>query len=46
MLSKSSFGWPLIIGGSMKAAYDLALLRLFRDVRPPEELAAGAVEQR
>ena len=40
MLSKSSFGWPLVVGGTMKAAYDLALLRLFRDVRPPEELAA------
>jgi MFS family permease len=46
MLSKSSFGWPLIVGGTTKAAYDLALLRLFRDVRPPEELAARAVEQR
>ena len=39
MLAKTSFGWPLIIGGTLKAAYDLALLRLFRDVRPPEELA-------
>ena len=46
MLSKSSFGWPLVVGGTMKAAYDLALLRLFRDVRPPEELATRAVEQR
>jgi MFS family permease len=39
MLAQTSFGWPLIIGGALKAAYDLALLRLFRDVRPPEELA-------
>ena len=39
MLAKTTFGWPLIIGGTLKAAYDLTLLRLFRDVRPPEELA-------
>jgi MFS family permease len=39
MLAQTSFGWPLIIGGTLKAAYDLALLRLFRDVRPPEEIA-------
>ena len=39
MLAQTSFGWPLIIGGTLKAAYDLALLRLFHDVRPPEELA-------
>jgi predicted MFS family arabinose efflux permease len=27
LLDKSSFGWPLIIGGTMKATYDLLLLR-------------------
>jgi predicted MFS family arabinose efflux permease len=37
LLSASSFGWPLIIGGLMKITYDLLLLQLFRDVRPPEE---------
>jgi MFS family permease len=37
MLEHSRFGWPLILGGVLKAGYDLALLRLFRDVRPPEE---------
>lgn len=37
MLSKTTFGWPLIIGGSIKATYDLLLLRQFRDIRPPEE---------
>jgi MFS family permease len=42
MLAQTSFGWPLIIGGTLKAAYDLALLRLFRDVRPPEEVAPAA----
>jgi MFS family permease len=31
--------WPLIICGTLKIAYDLALLRTFRDVRPPEELS-------
>ena len=27
LLDKTSFGWPLIIGGTMKATYDLLLLR-------------------
>jgi hypothetical protein len=26
MLQHSSFGWPLIVGGAMKAAYDVLLL--------------------
>ena len=39
MLGQSTFGWPLVIGGVIKAAYDLLLLRQFRDVRPPEELS-------
>jgi MFS family permease len=37
MLSASSFGWPLICAGALKIAYDLALLRQFQDIRPPEE---------
>jgi predicted MFS family arabinose efflux permease len=37
MLGRSTFGWPLVIGGSIKATYDLLLLHQFRDVRPPEE---------
>lgn len=40
MLQHSSFGWPLVIGGTLKIAYDLALLAMFRDVRPPEEIGA------
>jgi predicted MFS family arabinose efflux permease len=40
MLDHSRFGWPLIIGGSLKAMYDLVMLALFRNVRPPEEVAA------
>ena len=39
LLGHSTFGWPLVIGGTIKAAYDLLLLRQFRDVRPPEETA-------
>lgn len=38
MLSRSTFGWPLIIGGGLKAVYDLLLLQQFRSLRPPEEL--------
>jgi MFS family permease len=38
MLGRSTFGWPLVVGGSAKALYDLLLLQQFRDVRPPEEM--------
>ncbi|MFZ6005673.1 MAG: MFS transporter [Actinomycetota bacterium] len=41
MLDHSTFGWPLLIAGALKAGYDLALLALFRDIRPEEELAAS-----
>lgn len=34
LLSHSSFGWPLVCGGALKAAYDLLLWRQFRAVRP------------
>ncbi|WP_395158944.1 MFS transporter [Ilumatobacter sp.] len=37
MLDHSTFGWPLIIAGTLKATYDLLLLAMFRNVRPPEE---------
>lgn len=40
LLSWTSFGWPLIIGGTIKAIYDLLLLRQFEAVKPPEELPA------
>jgi MFS family permease len=42
MLDHSSFGWPLIIAGSAKIAYDLLLLREFRHVLPEEEQAVQA----
>jgi predicted MFS family arabinose efflux permease len=37
MLSRSTFGWPLIVAGSLKIGYDLMLLRAFGSMRPPEE---------
>jgi hypothetical protein len=37
MLTLSAFGWPLVVAGVLKLAYDLALLRAFARVRPPEE---------
>ena len=37
LLSISSFGSPLLIGGLLKIAYDLTLLIMFRHIRPPEE---------
>jgi MFS family permease len=37
LLAASSFGWPLLIAGALKIAYDLLLLTRFRNVRPPEE---------
>ena len=40
LFALSSFGWPLIIGGALKATYDVLLLHNFRKVRPPEEAAA------
>jgi len=37
LLTLTSFGWPLVICGALKIAYDLTLLGLFRKVKPPEE---------
>ncbi|HKU69452.1 MAG TPA: MFS transporter, partial [Burkholderiales bacterium] len=37
LLTLTSFGWPLVIGGTLKIVYDLALLAMFRKVKPPEE---------
>jgi len=37
LLGLSPFGWPLVVGGALKIAYDLLLLATFRRVRPPEE---------
>lgn len=43
MLGRSTFGWPLIVGGTLKAIYDLLLLKGFLELRPPEELPTTAV---
>jgi MFS family permease len=37
MLDASGFGWPLVICAACKITYDVLLLVMFRDVRPPEE---------
>lgn len=37
LLEKTTFGWPLVIGGILKAIYDLALLFQFRAVTTREE---------
>src|SRR4051812_44049684 len=37
LLAASGFGWPLVIGGGLKTVYDLLLLVMFCNVRPPEE---------
>jgi MFS family permease len=42
LLTLSAFGWPLVVGGVVKAVYDILLLVNFRKVRPPEEAAAPA----
>jgi MFS family permease len=42
LLTVSAFGWPLLIGGAVKAVYDILLLIGFQRVRPPEEMQASA----
>lgn len=37
LLGMTTFGWPLVIGGSLKIVYDLTLLVMFRHRKPPEE---------
>jgi MFS family permease len=46
MLDHSTFGWPLIVGGAMKAVYDLMLLAQFRSVRPNEEATSSFSSER
>jgi hypothetical protein len=40
LLTLSTFGWPLLIGGALKAVYDVLLLIKFRGVRTTEERRA------
>jgi len=42
LLTLSTFGWPLLIAGVVKGAYDILLLIKFQKVRPPEEIRAAA----
>ena len=37
LLDKTSFGWPLLCAGALKAAYDLILFAQFAHLRPAEE---------
>lgn len=37
LLTLTPFGWPLVLAGTLKAAYDLALLWQFSAIKPPEE---------
>jgi MFS family permease len=39
LLAASGFGWPLLLAGGLKIVYDLLLLVMFRNVRPPEEIS-------
>ena len=41
LLSQTTFGWPLILGGGIKLLYDVLLLREFAHVRPEEEEEVG-----
>jgi MFS family permease len=41
LLTLSTFGWPLLIGGVIKGVYDILLLIKFQKVRPPEEARAA-----
>ena len=40
LFSLSTFGWPLIVGGTIKVVYDVLLLVQFRRVRPDSEETA------
>jgi MFS family permease len=43
LLTRSTFGWPLLIAGTMKMTYDLLLLAFYRSV--PEEVGARRAER-
>lgn len=42
LLSLSTFGLPLVVGGAIKSGYDLILWRQFRNLKPEEETIVGA----
>jgi sugar phosphate permease len=45
MLDRSTFGWPLILGGSLKIVYDLLLLRMASDTPRPSAVGGGVGER-
>jgi MFS family permease len=45
LLSLSPFGWPLVLAGGMKIAYDLTFWRLFRHVDPIESASSSRHER-
>jgi MFS family permease len=38
LLGATTFGWPLVIAGTLKSGYDVLLLLRFRGVKPAEEI--------
>lgn len=44
LLARSTFGWPLLVAGTMKLVYDVTLLLLYRDVA--EEVGAQRTRRR
>jgi MFS family permease len=45
VMRQLAFSAPLVIGGTLKIAYDLLLYRKFRHLKPPEELVGPAADQ-
>ena len=43
LLSRTDFGWPLVLAGTAKIVYDLLILWQFQSRRPEEEVAARRV---
>jgi predicted MFS family arabinose efflux permease len=42
VMQRLAFSAPLVIGGTLKIAYDVLLYRNFRHLKPPEEMVAPA----
>ncbi len=42
LLSRTTFGWPLVLAGTAKVIYDLLLLAQFQSRKPEEEVARQA----
>ncbi|HEX5369886.1 MAG TPA: MFS transporter, partial [Dehalococcoidia bacterium] len=40
LLSQTTFGWPLVLGGAVKIVYDIVLLAMFANLRPDDETVA------